>query len=124
MLERGYVCYEGDWIKEEDAEERQREARDRAEAGLNTLQQPALGRFQQHPAQLEDELAYQVEYGYAEFDNNDYSRGIDSGFEDDFCLTGNMKDCVSRKGSPKMLNGCGTIRRRSSSSSKAKKATK
>ncbi|KAH9219759.1 hypothetical protein DL95DRAFT_457028 [Leptodontidium sp. 2 PMI_412] len=95
-----------------------------AEAGLNTLQQPALGRFQQHPAQLEDELAYQVEYGYAEFNNNDYNRGIDSGFKDDFCLTGNMKDCVSKKGSPKMLNGYGTIRRRSSSSSKAKKATK
>ncbi|KAG4442417.1 hypothetical protein IFR05_002119 [Cadophora sp. M221] len=123
MLELGYVYYEGEWIKEEDAEERQLEARDRAEAERNALQQRALGHVQLHPAQLEDKLAYQVEYGYDEFDD-DYTQDIDSGYEDDFCLVGTAKVSVSKKGSPKVLYGCGTIRRRASLSSKAKKATK
>ncbi|KAH7412873.1 hypothetical protein BKA64DRAFT_702986 [Cadophora sp. MPI-SDFR-AT-0126] len=116
-----YIQYQGEWTKLSDIGKRTRE--------LNAGQQQQepqtvyTNHIQPHPAQLEDEMEYQTQYRHAEADD-DYTDDFDGDFDDDFSVVGTSKSWASSKLSPKWQKGTGTIRRRSSSSSKDKRETK
>ncbi|KAL2064318.1 hypothetical protein VTL71DRAFT_4812 [Oculimacula yallundae] len=121
MLKRGYVCYEGEWIKGEEAEVQ------RVEVQKGRLvvhsQGIRLNSYQPHPAQFEDELAYQVDYRYAEVED-DNTREADLGYDADCEQSRGMKGGMSKRGAGKKSLGAGMNRRRSTTTNKLKKESK
>ncbi|XMA20185.1 hypothetical protein WAI453_012976 [Rhynchosporium graminicola] len=123
MMEWGYVCYEGEWIKEEDARVRRHEAREKPQQIISTSRSLRRISYETHPAQLEDELAYRIDYCHADSDD-DYNGDAAPDFEGGFRLCKSLRGGKFGSRGDRKLLGTGTIRRKSCGTGKSKTESK